>query len=178
MAAICSLNSICCGYVLLGTAYKHYVITFIWGMFHRFPVSKLCINQLFVHKSNNIYKIVLLFRIKHNYGKVSINICNKRRLAESADKWAWLLGRERQCRELSLCSDLVRCACTVLLSRCLSQNVTKCSLRRLLRKLLIQIETTDDNDDIDFLTTINNYPDCDDEHSFHDNIDTVHNNIK
>ena len=42
----------------------------------------------------------------------------------------------------------------------------------------MQIETTDDNDDIDFLTTINNDPDCDDEYSAHDYIDTIHNNIE
>ena len=47
-----------------------------------------------------------------------------------------------------------------------------------IRKFLIQIKTTDDNDDIDFLTTIYNDPDCDDERSFHDNIDTVYNNIE
>ena len=46
------------------------------------------------------------------------------------------------------------------------------------RKLLIQIETTDANDDIYFLTTINSDLDYNDEHSFHDNIDTVHNNIE
>ena len=51
--------------------------------------------------------------------------------------------------QLRLCPDLVSCVCVVLLSRQLSYNVTETFLRR---KLLKQIEATDNNDDINSIT--------------------------